>query len=410
MRRFNSISLRYRITITIFLLVMAMLFVVLLMTLSFIEKRTQQNAQRHYQTVYGLVEDLSQTALFTRQYDQLQQTIEELAKDPQVVFINLSNKNNIIVVSSDFSEVGAARKPRIMQDHTYVYRKDIQGLGILEAEFSYNELTDTINEARDQGIVIAVIGSIFITVISFVLAYFLTRRLELLTEAVSKFDETRAIDPQILRQTGDEVGKLASAFISMASNIVDHTAELRSKQSELSRLNEKLQQLSEIDMLTGIPNRRKFDSRFHEEVSMALRTESIFSVIMIDVDFFKNFNDTYGHTEGDRVLKLVAKTIADNLPRKTDFVARYGGEEFIILLTSTDRQGAFQVAENIRNKVVELKIPHKSAVGSDVVTISLGIDVFTQEVDKNSVVYQADKALYEAKQHGRNCTKIFHAN
>lgn len=405
----SNISLRYRITITIFVLVMSMLVAVLFITLSFIEKKTLQNSRAHYQTVYTIVENLSRTALFSRQYDQLQQTIEELAQDPQVVFINLSNKNNIIVVSSDFSEVGTERKPREIQADAYVYRSDIKGLGILEAEFSYNELTSTIGEARDQGIITAMAGAIIIAIISFIIAGFLTRRLRLLATAFVDFDETQVVDTSVLKQTNDEVGKLTSAFLAMTSNISDYMAELRSKQNELHKLNEKLQELSEIDGLTGIANRRKFEERFSEEVSMALRTENIFSVIMVDVDFFKNFNDTYGHTEGDKILKLVARTIANSLPRKTDFVARYGGEEFIILLPLTDAQGAFRVAENIRHKIEALEIPHSSSI-NNIVTISMGIDVFSHDGDLSRVVHQADKALYAAKTHGRNCTEIYGEN
>ena len=161
--------------------------------------------------------------------------------------------------------------------------------------------------------------------------------------------------------------------------------------------------LSTTDQLTGIPNRRSFNIQMGKEWSRNMRENSPLSFLMIDVDKFKNFNDTFGHQAGDDLLQLVARTLTDSLRRAADFAARWGGEEFAILLPNTDMDGAAENAERIRANVekAQLTLPYGKTTS---VTVSIGLSTIipTNDVSYNEIIFQADKALYEAKETGRN--------
>ncbi|ANF81438.1 diguanylate cyclase [Acinetobacter sp. NCu2D-2] len=161
--------------------------------------------------------------------------------------------------------------------------------------------------------------------------------------------------------------------------------------------------LSQHDELTKISNRRTFDETLEIFFDRAKRAESALAILFIDVDFFKNYNDHYGHQKGDDVISTIAKSIK-NAIRHMDFVARYGGEEFVVLLPETDAHGAYAVASNIFKAIERLEIPHEKSSVSRYVTISLGITVYRGEnfMDKESLLGIADQALYRAKQLGRN--------
>lgn len=179
---------------------------------------------------------------------------------------------------------------------------------------------------------------------------------------------------------------------------------LKQSNARLQVLNEELTQLSATDSLTQVANRRYFDERFASEFSRASRENTALSVVMIDVDFFKPYNDEFGHLVGDESLQQVAMAIRDSLKRPTDLAARYGGEEFILLLPSTSLEGAVQLAEEIRQKVESLKILHPRSKVSQYVTVSLGVTgAFPgKDISRELMLKKADKALYNAKALGRN--------
>jgi diguanylate cyclase (GGDEF)-like protein len=165
-----------------------------------------------------------------------------------------------------------------------------------------------------------------------------------------------------------------------------------------------LHSLSNMDGLTSIPNRRSFDRCLDIEWRQAIRLGAPLSVIMIDVDFFKNYNDAYGHTAGDDCLTRTAQALKSSLRRPRDYIARYGGEEFVALLPGIDDGGAGIVATAMRDSIEALGIPHSHSTAASHVTISLGAATVVppRDMDPLLLIQAADKALYRAKDTGRN--------
>ena len=178
--------------------------------------------------------------------------------------------------------------------------------------------------------------------------------------------------------------------------------ELRTQ--NLEQANRDLHHLSRLDSLTGVANRRRFEEALDLEWRRASRTGTPLSLIMIDTDFFKPFNDAYGHQRGDDCLTLVANTLRNGLNRPGDMVARYGGDEFMILIPGTDAAGAAEIAEAMRVRVEGMEITHTGSPDDKVVTISLGVVTSypTRGFSTGELIAAADEALYQAKYEGRN--------
>ena len=175
----------------------------------------------------------------------------------------------------------------------------------------------------------------------------------------------------------------------------------------LKRKQDLLERLVGIDGLTEIPNRRQFDTVLDKEWRRAQRTQTPLSLILLDIDYFKHFNDRYGHTAGDECLRKVARTLARSVKRASDFVARYGGEEFAVILPGATIDQAVEVAEKIRENVESLHLCHAGSQVSDYVTLSLGVATLipNPETSPQNLIETADKALYRAKANGRNQVK-----
>jgi len=172
----------------------------------------------------------------------------------------------------------------------------------------------------------------------------------------------------------------------------------------LKKYRDILERISLIDGLTGIANRRHFDQTLEKEWRRALHHGDILSLALIDIDFFKKYNDYYGHLAGDECLQKVGSILTESLKRASDLGARYGGEEFVILLPSTAKDGALTVTERIRSNVEELRISHEMSEVAKHVTVSIGVAAIRPELDKvpSKLIRQADSALYQAKNAGRN--------
>ncbi|MGL1933233.1 MAG: diguanylate cyclase [Desulfotalea sp.] len=179
---------------------------------------------------------------------------------------------------------------------------------------------------------------------------------------------------------------------------------LLKKEKMLSQANNELAKLSNIDKLTNIYNRRYFDKFMEDQFNIMKRDENFLSLVMCDIDHFKQYNDIYGHQAGDKCLSSIALSISNTLKRPTDIVARYGGEEFVVVLPGTNSDGALYVANLIQNEISKINISHKGSSTSSVITLSMGVGTIVPDNDNSVVelIKNADNLLYKAKGKGRN--------
>ena len=169
-------------------------------------------------------------------------------------------------------------------------------------------------------------------------------------------------------------------------------------------LNRRLKVLATLDGLTQVANRHRFDEYLEREWLRSQREKMPLAIILCDVDYFKHYNDRFGHQAGDVCLQQVAQSISNVIKRPADLVARYGGEEFVIILPQTTAETALTIAETIRTQIANLNLEHPESDASDRISLSLGVTSIIPSVQytKEQLLATADKALYQAKQQGRN--------
>lgn len=206
-----------------------------------------------------------------------------------------------------------------------------------------------------------------------------------------QFSNLRA---KVLKKRAQELEKI----------VEERTHQLEDSKQKLEKANLQLERLAATDGLTGIANRRHCMNFLEREWRRAMRNQQPLSLLLADVDYFKDYNDTYGHLKGDDCLKQVARTISSLINRPGDLVARYGGEEFLVVLTETPAQGALKLAEDVRQSIEAVQIPHRSSKVTDHVTISIGAAsiIPSPQSSLTEFLEKTDQALYQAKQAGRN--------
>lgn len=215
-------------------------------------------------------------------------------------------------------------------------------------------------------------------------------------------------EPQIFEwMAKNKAGRLFWVELTLKRVFINGYARLLSVVRDISerkKVEKELQRLSFLDGLTGIANRRYFHEYLEKELKQAVRNATPLSLIMSDLDYFKAYNDTYGHLAGDKCLIKVASALQSALKRPTDITARYGGEEFAIILPNTGMDGSAKVAENLRSCIEGLGIDHAGSLVSKYVTISLGVATFYPKPHSSSMelINASDRALYQAKSEGRN--------
>jgi diguanylate cyclase (GGDEF)-like protein len=314
--------------------------------------------------------------------------------------IILPDKNNFHSLSSNIDKnkgyhVQAAEKFLTM----YANYKDINSnpAFIIETNFPRKITQKGFTALRTSMIVMVFSSIIVLSIVLYLLRIFILKPISTLTKFTANIKENRDFGSRVKIDRSDEIGTLSDGVNDMLGTIVEQT-------DLLITANLKLQKSSSTDGLTGIPNRRTFDETYGRDWSMHGREKKPLGLILCDIDFFKPYNDTYGHQKGDQCLKKVAKTIQNALKRTNDLAARYGGEEFVIILPNTDLEGAIGIAQIIRKNVEAAAILHKSSTVGEYVTISLGVGSIVPPNDMTSDQFLecVDKALYQSKENGRN--------
>ena len=204
--------------------------------------------------------------------------------------------------------------------------------------------------------------------------------------------------------TGTLLSIALTIAIWVSQQLLEKLQSLQEAQDQILKLNTQLEELSYLDGLTNIPNRRLFDLRGQKEWALAYQEQESLSLILLDIDYFKAYNDRYGHPQGDWCLQQLAKVITQMTPHARDLAARYGGEEFVLLLPNRDFASAETIAWQMLKAIQRLKIPH-AASPHFMVTASVGISscIPAQADGLDRLIHQADRALYIAKDRGRNC-------
>lgn len=241
------------------------------------------------------------------------------------------------------------------------------------------------------------------------------RRIEAGESAAQAYDaETRPLDKSadaMVKAMGNIYKVLSKLNLDLSAanrqleqRVRQRTFELEQANHALVQANHKLEAYSHTDGLLNIANRKYFDQRLEEEWLRAIRSQQPVGLLMIDVDHFKRYNDTYGHQAGDACLRAVTKAAAGGLARSTDLLARYGGEELVVVLPNTSLEGAQQVGMDICRSVEKLRIPHLASTTAPHVTVSVGVaSIQPPRVSSaDRLIATADQALYEAKKLGRN--------
>ena len=248
-------------------------------------------------------------------------------------------------------------------------------------------------------------GVVVLIILNMLLRAIVLKPLQRLTEHASKLEREGDYSLRINSSRRDEIGVLANSLDALVQTISDRTVELR-------RANDRLTQQSLSDPMTGIANRRMFDDFLKKEWRRATREQSPLSLILIDVDNFKKYNDSLGHQQGDMCLIAVAAVLQLHVQRPADLVARYGGEEFAVILPGTNLEGAVHMAETLRRAIRDMRIEHPASETSPYVTLSMGlVSVAPSPTDGDggmeALLARADQALYQAKDAGRDQVRVW---
>ncbi len=223
---------------------------------------------------------------------------------------------------------------------------------------------------------------------------------------ITSLDDNDSVDRAFASGATDYITKPINLSIlrQRVRNLIRQSHLIKNQLNELQQANQNLKLLANLDSLTKLSNRRGFDDYIQKEWDRMKRIKAPLSLIMCDVDFFKNYNDRYLHPNGDKCLIKVAMTMRSTVRRSGDLVARYGGEEFAVVLPNTDALGAVSVAENVRSAIKNLQITHEASAVCPYVTVSVGVSTIipTHENDFQALIHAADRALYQSKSQGRD--------
>jgi diguanylate cyclase (GGDEF)-like protein len=319
----------------------------------------------------------------------------------------------------DLPQIQAALHPSAKESPELMHAHNLNGEDVLTAYAAIPQLgwfvfvEEPLSEAYRplyaqvaRSALLVLIGMLLALAASVAMVRHMTRPIHALKDGAALIGQG-ALDHRISVTTGDELEDLADSFNQMAAQLQESYALLERKVEErtsaLTESNRKLELLSATDALTGIANRRRFDEVLALEWSRATRTGQPLTLAMLDIDWFKLYNDHYGHQAGDTCLQRVAHVISSSICRGADLVARYGGEEFVFIAPATPAETALDLAEKLCEEFRSLALTHeKSSYGC--VTVSIGVASMIPAVEQNSndLIEAADQAMYRAKALGRN--------
>ena len=275
---------------------------------------------------------------------------------------------------------------------------------IIIAGRNYEEVYAARIEQRDSFVILVCTSIFIVAAIAIYLGRSIVTPLQSLIDATNQIVKGNLDIPLTSVVRKDELGRLAQMFNHMTEKLRQSQAEILTANEELRIKNQLLEELCVTDSLTGLYNRSKLNQIISDEISRSHRNKRPFTILMIDIDYFKELNDSLGHIAGDEILATVSRTLTQSI-RSIDFAARYGGDEFIIVLTETTAKEATITAERIRDQVSEISC---SVVNKPInVTLSIGIaQSELKDTSPTDLITRADNALYEAKKAGRNQARV----
>lgn len=382
------------------------------------EREIIRSTEQHEEDIVAYVSQSLSYSVIGYDYQTIQILLDELTKSQDIVYAKVVNaKGNIMAeAGSVLSHDGS----RSVLDRDILFDK--QKVGQLQIIV---DNTRIINQLKDQKVAIIAREAVILLLIALgeflALSYIIVRPVSVIADALAKgVDQDGNITRDIPISSRDEFGKLAALFNDMRSQLneanlrlqskieladsrlQENNQQLRQQATELQSLNEELRRLTITDPMTGLHNRRHFDAIMETDLALSRRHNEVSSIIIIDLDHFKNINDTFGHKTGDRVLIHVADILKSNL-RKTDTICRIGGEEFAVISRRAGIEDAMTVGEKLR-KAVEMN-PLQAGKNCISLTISIGISSLSstnQNTQPDDIFRKADAALYFSKEHGRN--------
>lgn len=395
--------------------------------------REQNNVRKTLATTETIFSESLTTAIWNFDGMQLNASLDGILKMPKVIGIKINqmdkpsdwNKLFPIRLGTILNEQGkiesnhtiiSEQQPYLqLIEHHFQLKKDNLLLGDITFYSSNAVVFDAVKYSFLAIIIAAIIKTIILWLL-FIWAFnlFLGKKLNLFCQTMDNADidnpETTYLN---LKTDGiEELCRIEYAFNNLLKRVLDKKQKLdelnetleqkvieRTKALELA--NTKLLELSITDSLTGLANRRYFDEVLTQECQRATRTEQPLALLMLDVDYFKQYNDHYGHQVGDECLIDVADVLKTQAHRVSDLAARYGGEEFVFIAPATDEQAAIRLGNRICIELTDKKIPHELSP-FNMVTISIGAAIYTVGENPEALIKKADKALYSAKQQGRN--------
>ncbi|MEH6347927.1 MAG: diguanylate cyclase [Bermanella sp.] len=357
--------------------------------------------------------------LFTSTHTQLstfkQKWIKE-ADDNQIHELNLANKEyylSIQLIKKIQTWDGQSISPKSYFIATILPKDEVNSIH----KSIEKQITDSFYSSTKFMLITSIVIFFMVVVFSIYFSMTATKQIRLLTEIASNV-KRGIFSPGVKVLANDELGFLAHTFNNMLEKISESIRKLKSHANileatvarrtlDLEKANKELENLSNLDGLTMINNRRYFDTCLDNYWQQSRRKGEEISMVFIDIDYFKQFNDNYGHQLGDNCLKTIAHTIRDNCQRPSDIACRYGGEEFAILTLST-KENTCLLAEKVRAAIRNLNIPHDSS-HENFVTVSLGVAsiIPSQKISADLLIRQSDEALYTSKKNGRNLVSCY---